>query len=411
MSPTRNAEPTYDLLSPAFFADPHPTFRRMRAADPVYWHPALRMWFLVRYADIQHVARAPEFTAMRADHFGRDAPPTVRDQLEIVNRFLSGFLLFNDEPTHTRLRNLISKAFAPKLIAALRPFIHEIVEERIEASLPQGHMDVIEQLARPLPSAVIARMLGIPGHEIHRFKGWTDDLFALVGSSVATAELVERGHRGVVGLKDYLSDAIAERRARPSDDLLSLLIHAEDQGQVLDDEEIVATCALLLVAGYETTTNMIGNGLLALLRHPEQLAKLRGDPELVTSAVEEFLRYDSAAFRLMRRARVPVEINDHVIEAGQVVFGLLHAGNRDPAHFADPDRFDISRAHNHHLGFGYGPHFCVGASLARLETQIAIATLVRRLPDLALAPTPLEWFPSFVIRGVRALPVTFTAGA
>ena len=212
----------------------------------------------------------------------------------------------------------------------------------------------------------------------------------------------------VVGLKDYLCDAIAERRSRSSDDLLSLLIHAEDQGQVLDDEEVVATCALLLVAGYETTTNMIGNGLLALLRHPDQLALLRGDPELVTSAVEEFLRYDSAAFRLMRRARVPVEIDGHVIEAGQVVFGLLHAGNRDPAHFADPDRFDVARADNHHLGFGYGPHFCVGASIARLETQIAIGALVRRLPDLALAPTLLEWFPSFVIRGVRALPVTFT---
>jgi len=193
MSPSRNAEPKYDLISPAFFADPHPTFRRMRAEDPVYWHPTLRMWFLVRYDDIQRVARDPQFTAMRDDHFGRDAPPTVRDQLEIVNRFLAGFLLFNDAPTHTRLRNLIVKAFAPKVIDALRPFIKGIVEDRIEAALPLGQMEVIEQLARPLPSAVIARMLGIPGHDIHRFKGWTDDLFALVGSSVATAELVERG--------------------------------------------------------------------------------------------------------------------------------------------------------------------------------------------------------------------------
>jgi cytochrome P450 len=398
----------YELLTPQFYADPHPTFQRMRAEDPVYWDPRLRMWFLVRYDDIQSIARDPRFTAMRADHFGRDAPASVQDKVEVVNRFLSGFLLFNDPPTHTRLRNLVGKAFAPHVTEQLLPFIRKFVDDAIDAVRGQGRMEVVRDLARPLPSAVIARMLGIPTEEIHRFKGWTDDLFSLVGSPVATAELVETGHRGVVGLKDFFRETIARRRKEPGEDLLSLLIHAEDQGQILNDEEIVATCALLLVAGYETTTHLITNGLMALLRNPDQLQLLRDNPELIGSAVEEFLRYRSAAFRLMRRAREDVEIGGHPVRAGQVVFGLLHAGNRDPAHFKDPERLDITRKSIANLGFGHGPHFCVGASIARLETRIVINAMIQRLPGLALTAEPLEWLPTSVVHGVRALHVTFT---
>jgi cytochrome P450 len=411
--PTTDPQPEakYDLVSSQFFADPHPTFRRMRAEDPVYWHPRLRTWFLVRYDDIQSVARDPRFTAERADHFGRDAPPSVRDKLEMANRFLSGFLLFNDPPTHTRLRNLIAKAFAPQVMEELRPFIERFVDDSIDAVRGQGRMDIIRDVARPLPSAVIARMLGIPGEDIRRFKGWTDDLFAFVGSTVATAELVETGYRGVVGLKEYFHEIIALRRRHPGNDLLSLLIHAEDQGQILNDDEIVATCALLLVAGYETTTNLIGNGLLALLSYPDQMQMLGRDPALIGGAVEEILRYNSAAFRLMRRAREDVEIGGSVIQAGQVVLGLLHAANRDPAYFADPERLDITRTNNHHMGFGHGAHFCIGAPIARLETRIALNAVLQRLPGLALTGEPLEWIPSYVIHGVRALPVTFSGGA
>jgi cytochrome P450 len=406
--PNVELDPKYDVLSPQFFADPHPTFRRMRAEDPVYWHPRLKMWFLSRYDDIQNITRDPRFSAQRSDHFGREAPQSVQDKLEIFNRFLSGFLLFNDPPTHARLRNLIGKAFAPQVIEGLRPFIQSFVDDLLDAVRGKRRMDVISDLARPLPSAVIAKMLGIPAEDIHRFKGWTDDLFSLVGSSVATAELVETGYRGVVGLKEYFGGIIVQRRHHPGDDLLTLLIHAEDEGHILNDEEIVATCALLLVAGHETTTNLIGNGLLALLRNPDQLQMLRSDPELIGGAVEEILRYDSAAFRAMRRAREDVEICGNVIRSGQVVFGLLHSGNRDPAHFADPELLDITRKNNHHLGFGYGAHFCVGASIARLETRIALNAILQRLPGLALTTEPLAWLSSYVVRGLRALPVTFS---
>jgi cytochrome P450 len=408
MSTSEEPQSKYDLFSPQFFADPHPTFRRMHAEAPVHWDPRLGMWFLVRYDDIHHIARDPRFSAERSDHFGRDAPLAVRDKLEVVTRFLRDFLLFNDPPTHTRLRSLIGKAFAPQVMEQLRPFVQQRVNELVDAFRGQGRMDVVRDLARPLPSAVIARLLGVHTEDIGRFKGWTDDLFSLLGSSVPTAELVETSYRGVVGLKDYFGEKIAQRRRHMGDDLLSLLIHAEEEGQVLNDEEVVATCALVLVAGYETTANLIGNGLLALLSSPDQLRLLRDDPQLIGGAVEEFLRYTGGAFRLMRRAREDVEIGGCQIRAGQIVFGLLHAGNRDPAHFADPERLDITRSDNHHLGFGYSTHFCVGAAIARLEVRIAINTVLERLPGLELAAGPPEWIPSLVVRGLRTLPVTFS---
>lgn len=400
-------EARYDLTSPRFFADPHAVFRRMRTDDPVYWHPALKTWCLVRYADVQRILRDPRFASTRPGLYGRDLAPDMEAKWEFVNRFVSDMLVFKDGPIHTRSRSLVGKAFTSKAIEALRPFIQKIVDERIDAVRSQGRMEVIAQLAQPLPVSVISRMLGIPEADFPRFKAWTDDFFAIRSSTMSAAELVERGHRGAVGLQGYLHDVLEERKQHPGDDLLSLLVHAQEQGRVLSSEEIVATCALLLLAGYETTTHLIGNGLLALLEHPDQLEKLRADPELMAGAVEEFLRYNSAVFQLTRRAREPVEIDGHVIREGDLVIGLLHAANRDPARFADADRLDITRENNYHVGFGYGPHICVGAPIARMETQIAIHTMLQRLPEIALATTSLEWFTNFTIRGVRALPVTF----
>lgn len=303
MSSLVEPEAKYDLVSPQFFADPHAVFRRMRAEDPVYWHPTMKMWFLTRYADIQRIARDPRFTATRADHFGQGAPSSVQPQLDVLNRFFSKYLIFNDAPMHTRLRGLINKAFTSNAIETLRSFIRQVVNQQVDAVRSRGEMEIVEQFALPLPAGVIARMLGIPATDIPLFKGWADDLFALFGSQAVTAELVERGHRGVVGFTSYLRGVIEERRRRPSDDLLSLIVHAEEQGQVLDEEEIVATATLLLVAGYETTTNLICNGLIALFEHPDQLHQLRDHPELVTGAVEEFLRYNGAGFQLVRRGR------------------------------------------------------------------------------------------------------------
>jgi len=400
-------EAKYDLASPRYFADPHAVFRRMRADDPVYWHPALKAWFLVRYDDVQLLLRDPRFSTTRPDLYGRDLPPTMEAKWQFVNRFVSDMLLFKDGPIHTRSRSLIGKAFTSKAVEALRPFIQKTVDDRIDAVRSHGRMEVIEQLAVPLPVSVISRMLGIPESDFPRFKAWTDDFLAVRSSTLSAAELVERVHRGIVGLSEYLRDVLEERTQHPGDDLLSQLVHVQEQGKVLSSDEIVATSALLLIAGFETTTHLIGNGLLALLEHPDQLHKLRADPELAPGAVEEFLRYNSAVFQLARRAREQVEIDGHVIHEGDLVVGLLHAANRDPARFVDADRLNITRENNYHLGFGYGPHICVGASIARMETRIAINTILQRLPEIALASTSLEWSTSFTIRGVHALPVTF----
>jgi cytochrome P450 len=400
-------EARHDLTSPRFFADPHAVFRRMRAHDPVYWHPALKMWFLVRYDDVQRILRDPRFSTTRPELYMRAIPPDMEAKWKFVNRFLSDMLVFKDGPIHTRSRSLIGKAFTSKAVEALRPFIQQTVDDRIDAIRSHGRMEVIEQLALPLPVSVISKMLGIPEADFPRFKGWTDDFFSLLSSTISGAEIVERAHRGVVGLNEYLRDVLEDRTKHPGDDLLSRLVHAREHGKVLSSDEIVATSAVLLLAGYETTTHLIGNGLLALFEHPDQLHKLRADPELATGAVEEFLRYNSAVFQLVRRAREQVEIDGHVIHEGDLVIGLLHAANRDPARFADADRLDITREDHYHVGFGYGPHICVGAPIARMETRIAINTMLQRLPELALASTSLEWSTNFAIRGVRALPVTF----
>ena len=406
-STATESEPKYDLVSPRFLADPHPVFRRMRAEDPVYWHPGLNAWALVRYDDVQRMLRDPRFSAEAADHYRGDLPPSMEAKRKVVDRFRYSMLLFKDAPAHTRFRSLITKAFSSKVVESLRPFVQTVVDEQIDMICHQGKLDVIEQLAVPLPMRVISRILGIPEADFPRFKAWTEDFFALVGASLSTPALVERGHRGVVGLDGYLRETLEDRRKQPGDDLLSLLIHAEEQSQVLSADEIVATAALFLLAGYETTTHLIGNGLLALLEHPDQLDKLRADPELASGAVEEFLRYNSAAFQLVRRAREQIELDDHVIQEGEIVVGFLHAANRDPARFSDAERFEITRKDNYHVGFGYGPHICIGAPVARLETQIAINTVLRRLPEIALASTSLEWGCNSIIRGLRALPVTF----
>jgi cytochrome P450 len=406
-STATESEPKYDLVSPQFFADPHAVFRRMRAEDPVYWHPGLKAWALVRYDDVQRMFRDPRFSAEAVDYYRGDLPPSFEAKLQAVNRFRYNMILFKDAPTHTRFRSLITKGFSSKYVESLRPFVQTVVDEQIDMICHQGKMDVIKQLALPLPVRVISKILGIPEADFPRFKTWTDDFFALVGTPRSTPELVDRGYHGMIGLDGYVREALEDRRKRPGDDLLSLLLHAEEQSQVLSTDEIVATAVLFVLAGYETTAHLIGNGLLALLEHPDQLDKLRADPQLVAGAVEEILRYNSAAFQMLRRAREPIELDGHLIQGDEIVLGFLHAANRDPAQFTDADLFDITRKDNYHVGFGYGPHICIGAPVARMETQIAINTMLRRLPEIALASTSLEWVCNTIIRGLRALPVTF----
>jgi cytochrome P450 len=397
----------YDLFSQAFLADPFPTFRRMRVENPVCWHPLLNGWVLTRYDDIQTVTRDRRFSSERSDQLANGAPPHMQEQLAECNRFLSRWMVFLDPPRHTVLRALIAKAFTTKMVEGLRPFAEKVVDDVLDAAIATGQMDVVKDLAGPLPAVVIAKMLGVPSGDIGRFKAWTNDVFMILNAPVATEEVIATCHRGVVGLLGYFHDLIDARRKALGDDLLSQLITVEEQGTVLSEEELVATCAMILIAGHETTTHLISNSVLALLRHPAELETLRAHPELVPGAVEEMLRYDSAAMVVVRRALEDVEVGGRRIAAGQFVFAVLHAGNHDPAHFPDPDRLDVQRKDLRQLGLGHGIHYCLGAPLARLETQVALGKILARLPGLRLASEGLEWIPSIAIHGVVSLPVSF----
>jgi pimeloyl-[acyl-carrier protein] synthase len=318
-------------------------------------------------------------------------------------------MLFRDPPDHTRLRGLVSKAFTPRTIEVMRDHIQEIVDRLLGRALAQGGMDVIEDLAYPLPVTVICEMLGVPVGDHASIRGWSADIARSLDAIGLPSDqsIVDRGRVSRRALADYFRALVPERRAHPQPDLLSGLLAAEEQGDKLTEPEVIAMCLLLFIAGHETTVNLIGNGLLALLRHPDQLARVQGDAALIPNAIEELLRYDSPVQRTARIANTDVDLAGHRVGKGTMVVTALGAANRDPAQFAEPDRLDVTRRDVRHISFGYGIHFCLGAPLARVEGQIALGTLLRRAPRIALAEPAPEWRESSVLRGLKRLRVTF----
>jgi cytochrome P450 len=318
-------------------------------------------------------------------------------------------MLFRDPPDHTRLRALVSKAFTPRVIDQMREHIQEIVDRLLDRVQASGEMDVIGDLAYPLPVTVICEMLGVPLGDHESIRGWSADIARSLDAIglPSDVEIVDRGRVARRAIGDYFRALVPRRRGNPQNDLLTGLIAAEEQGDKLSEGEVIAMCVLLFIAGHETTVNLIGNGLFALLQHPDQLARLQHDPALVPGAVEELLRYDSPVQRTARMTTEEVEIGGRQIAKGAMVVTAIGAANRDPAQFADPDRLDVTRKDVRHVSFGYGIHFCLGAPLARVEGQIALGTLLRRAPRLALAETAPEWRESSVLRGLKRLRVTF----
>jgi cytochrome P450 len=396
------ADIQFNPMDPEFVADPYPMYHRLRAEDPVH-HSPLGFWVLTRYADVMAMLRDPRLikepiAAFVAARFGMAVPPGLG--LSMLDR---------DPPDHTRLRGLVSKAFTPRALEKLRPGIQQIVDALLDQVAGRGSMDLIEEFAYPLPVRVICEMLGVPVQDHERFKAWGLDIARGLDAIMLPPDS-EVGQRSVSGrraLAEYFRELIAERRAAPRDDMLSALIAAEEAGDTLNEEELLATCILLLVAGHETTVNLIGNGTLALLRPPAELPKLRDQPGLIGSAVEELLRFDGP---VQRTARIPSEditIGGQTIGKGELVMPFLGAADRDPAQFPDPDRLDLARTDNRHIAFGMGIHFCLGAPLARMEGQIAINTLLARLPRLTLATDRPRFRQSLTLRGLQALPVSF----
>jgi len=393
---------SFNPMDPEFLANPYPTYARLRAEDPVH-HSPLDFWVLTRYEDVAAVLRDPRFikeplAPFVAARFGVAVPSGVG--LSMLDR---------DPPDHTRLRSLVSKAFTPRVVEGLRPRIQRIVDDLIARAEAAGSMDLIEEFAYPIPVNVICEMLGVPVEDHERFRGWSLDIARGLDSILLPpeSEVPRRSGAARHAIGEYFRELIAARRASPRGDLLSALIAAEEAGDKLSEDELLATCILLLIAGHETTVNLIGNGTLALLRHPAELRRLRETPGLIASAVEELLRYDGPVQRTARIPSTDVTIGGRTIGKGEMVMPFIAAADRDPAQFPDPDRLDLARADNRHIAFGWGIHFCLGAPLARVEGQIAIGTLARRLPNLALATDKLEYRPSLTLRGLKTLPVRF----
>ncbi len=391
----------FNPMDPEFIADPYPTYHRLRAEDPVHRSP-LGFWVLTRYEDVVTALRDPRLAkeaiaAVIAARYGAAMPAMGLSMLD------------RDPPDHTRLRGLVNKAFTPRVVEGLRPHIQKIVDGLLARVEGVGSMDLIEEFAYPLPVIVICQMLGVPVEDRERFKEWGLDIARGLDAILLPpdSDVAQRSAAARRALADYFRALIAERRTSPRGDLLSALIAAEEAGDKLSEDELLATCILLLVAGHETTVNLIGNGTLALLRHPDQLRRLREDPGLIGSAVEELLRYDGPVQRTARIPSADVRFDGLTIGKGEMVMPFIGAADRDPAQFPDPDRLDITRTDNRHIAFGWGIHFCLGAPLARVEGQIAISALVQRLPKLALATDRPEYRQSLTLRGLTTLPVGF----
>jgi cytochrome P450 len=388
----------FDPRSPEFRRNPYPHYELLRSHAPIFHWTTWNMVFLSRHADCTEL--------LRDNRLGRgptgEPPP---DQAALVH-MLNRWLLMMNPPDHTRLRGLVHKAFTPRMVEQLRGTVQNITDALLDRVQAQGQMDLIANLAYPLPVTVIAAMLGIPESDRDRFHHWSDSLARSLDLT-DDPEVYRRASVAATEFTDYLRELSARRRREPANDLLSALVQVEEDGEALSEDELYATCALLLVAGHETTINLIGNGTLALLRHPDQLRLLQEQPQLIRTAVEELLRYDSPVQLTSRMALEDVTYAGFTFARGQEVAFLLGAANHDPAVFANPERLDITREKNPHLSFGSGIHYCLGAPLARLEGQIAINTLLRRMPNLQLATAEPVYRDNYVLRGLEALPLTF----
>lgn len=399
--PVRLASPFIGKFNPflrEFRANPYPRYRALRETAPVYFSPAFRGWILTRYADIVRVLQDPRCGVDRTqskmfqklDLFGALSPEfgaTVRTTL-----------LMQDPPNHTRLRRLVNKAFTPRVVEQLRPRIQEIVDLLLDQAKSRGRMQLVADLAYPLPVQIIAEMLGIASEDQAKFKKWSDTLTVLLDPLQAEGGMrpVERAYEE---LSAYMRNVFASRRKEPRDDLISALVRVEEDGETLNEIELLSLCTLILGAGHETTTNLIGNAAMALLEQPAERRRLQDDPTLVRSAVEEFLRFDSPVQMTDRVAKEEVEIDGHRVRTGELIGLCLGAANRDPDQFPNPDRFDVGRKDNAHVAFGHGVHFCLGAQLARIEAQVVFERLLVTFPDLRGPLAPVEWKRSIVLRG------------
>ena len=396
----------YHLLDPEVLANPYPLYRRLRTEDPVHWDPYLHAWIVTRYEDVATVFR--RFSADRTpapEYFEALGVPEVGPVAQVMVKQM----LFLDAPAHTRLRRLAGAAFQPVQVNKLRQHIQDIADRLIDDIVARGtgRLDMLDDFAEPLPAMVTTELLGVSVEDHVKLKDWSVTFAEMLGNFQHNPDRLGGVLEAVQNLTEYFHDAIREQRRQPRDGLVSAFLAAEVDGDRLSDEEVAANCIVTMVGGLETTTNLIGNGTLTLLRNPAALQRLRTEPDVMPSAVEELLRYESPSQHTARIARDDLELGGKQIRKGQAVIAVMAAGNRDPERFPEPDRLDIERPDNRHLAFGWASHFCFGAPLARLEAEISFTSLLHRLPEIRLVDQPLVWRENLGLRGLKSLPLTF----
>ena len=412
MPPSNAALPHNDqlslihLLDPDVLANPYPLYHRLRSTDPVFWDPYLHAWVVTRYLDVAHVLT----------HFSANRTPTPEQlramglsSLESIAGVMVKQMLFMDPPAHTRLRSLAAFAFTPARVRVLRDHIQAICNQLIDAVLHTGKMEVICDLAAPLPAIVNAEMLGVPTRDHEQLKTWSADFAEMLGNFQHNPDRASKVARAVQDMFAYFGAAIRELRRSPREGLINSFLTADINGDRFSEEEVIANTIITMVGGQETTTNLISNGTLTLVRNVGEMQRLRNDISLIPSAIEELLRYESPSQHTARITPEDTVIGDKLIRKGQAVIAIIAAGNRDPERFIDPDRLDIARKDNRHLAFGWGPHFCFGAPLARIEAQVAFETMLLRLGNFTLQSGPLTWRTNLGLRGLTALHILFDA--
>jgi cytochrome P450 len=405
-----SARPVFDPFDPLWASDPLPLYADLRERAPIHRN-VLGFWVVARHEDCLAILRDRRASSDSLNVAVDRMPQGFRTPVEEDNPMAAAMLemrpfLFRDPPDHTRLRGLVSKAFTPKVVESLRARTQQVVDELLDAALDAGEVDLLEEFAYPLPVRIICDLLGVPAEDQPRFKVWSNALArGLDPDFLLAPEVIAARSEGVFQFAQYFFELLGERRLHPGEDLLSRLVQAEDGDTVLSEAEMLSTCILLLVAGHETTVNLIAGGALALLQHPDQCDRFRAEPEVTRSGIEEMLRYVSPVQLTGRAFTEDCRFGGVEFAAGDFAMLLLASANRDPEQFEDPDRFDISRTPNNHLGFGFGVHHCLGAPLARMETQVALTTLVKRAPELALATDRVAYKTNVVLRGMESLPV------
>lgn len=396
----------FSLTDPQVLADPYPFYDQLRSQEPVLWDDFFKGWICGTYTEVAAALHDSRLGAQRVTS-NQELEELGLAELAPLYFPLTNQLLFIDPPKHSRLRGLIAKVFTSRRVDLMQAYLQKIVDQMISEAVEQGTMDVIRDIAYPLPVTVIAELLGVPATDRAQLKKWSDDYASMLGSFQYIPDNPEETLHSLNDMNNYFLAIIREYRQHPQDNLLSDLILAQEQGKHLDDDELIANCILLLAAGHETTTNLIGNAILTLLKHPDQLMLLRQRPELITSAIEEVLRFESPAQYTVRKARADLELGGQTIKKDQAIILLMGAANRDHRRFVHPDRFDIQRTNNKHFAFGHASHFCIGAPLARQEGKIAVMTMIERLPNLRLENNQVNWRENKNLRGLASLPVTF----